>query len=221
MDKLGAKKIIASMLATYSNYRPTDVDYAAKVWADMLKEYTYEQVDMGLKMYIKSDTSGFAPTPGQIVDKIHSMTQPEQLNEMEAWALVAKALRNGGYHALEEYEKLPLAVQKAVGTHEQLRNWALDENFNEEVAKSNFLRAYRAEAKREQELAKMPSDVRRLVETVNQNSYKTQIEGKRQEAVKSLSERKESNVRALEGKREGVPMPERCKERIEEWKNEQ
>lgn len=215
MDELGARKIIASMMVSYSNYKPTDVDYAATVWADMLSEYTYEQVSMGLKMYIKTDTSGFAPTPGQIIDKIHSFTQPEHLNEMEAWALVAKALRNGGYRSLEEYEKLPPAVQKAVGTHEQLRNWALDENFNEEIAKSNFLRTYRTEVKREQELAKMPNDIRRLVESANQNSYKAQIEGKRQEAIKSLTARKEIEIKALEDKREGVPIPDRLKGKFE------
>ncbi len=220
MDKLGAEKIIASMLAAYSNYRPTDVDYAAKTWEDMLEEYTYEQVSMGLKIYIKTDKSGFPPAPGQVIDKIHSITQPEQLNEMEAWALVAKALRNGGYHALEEYEKLPPTVQKAVGTHEQLRNWALDEYFNEENAKKNFIFAYRTEVKREQELDKMPRDVRRLIESVNQNSHKAQIEGKRQEAIKSLNERKESEIRALGDKREGVPMPKRCKQRMEELRNE-
>lgn len=121
---------------------------------------------------------------------------------------------------MEEYQKLPSAVQKAVGTHEQLRNWALDENFNEEVAKSNFLRAYRIEVKREQELAKMPSDIRRLIETVNQNSHKAQIEDKRQEAIKFLSERKESEIRALECKIEGVPMPERCKQRMEDMRND-
>ncbi len=213
-------KIIRIMVDSYPNYKPNNLSETVDVWTMMLEEYSYQQVSMALKSYILSDTSGFAPAIGQLVDKIHSMSQPEQLNEMEAWALVARALRNGGYHALEEYEKLPPEVQKAVGTHEQLRNWALDEYFNEEVAKSNFLRAYRIEVNRKRELAKMPSDVRRLIESVNQNSYKVQIEDKRQEAIKSLSDRKESEIRALEDKREGVSMPEKCKQRMEEWENE-
>ncbi len=213
-------KIIRIMVDSYPNYKPNNLSETVDVWTMMLEEYSYQQVSMALKSYILSDTSGFAPAIGQLVDKIHSMSQPEQLNEMEAWALVARALRNGGYHALEEYEKLPPEVQKAVGTHEQLRTWALDEYFNEEVAKSNFLRAYRIEVNRKRELAKMPSDVRRLIESVNQNSYKVQIEDKRQEAIKSLSDRKESEIRALEDKREGVSMPEKCKQRMEEWENE-
>lgn len=212
-------KIIRIMCDSYPNYKPNNLSETVDVWNMMLEEYSYQQVSMALKSYILSDTSAFAPAIGQLVDKIHSMIQPEQLNEMEAWALVAKALRNGSYHALEEYEKLPLAVQKAVGTHEQLRNWALDEYFNEENAKKSFIFAYRAEVKREQELAKMPSDIRRFVETVSQNSYKAQIEDKRQEAIKSLNERKESEIKALGDKKKGVPMPDRCKQRMEEWKN--
>lgn len=213
-------KIIRIMVDSYPNYKPNNLSETVDVWNMMLEEYSYQQVSMALKSYILSDTSGFAPAIGQLVDKIHSMTQPEQLNEMEAWALVAKALRNGGYHALEEYEKLPPTVQKAVGTHEQLRNWALDEYFNEENAKKSFIFAYRAEVKREQELSKMPGDVHRLVETVNQNSYKAQIEDKRQEAIKSLNNRKESEIMALECAREVIPMPDRCKQRMEELRNE-
>ncbi len=213
-------KIIRIMVDSYPNYKPDNLSETVDVWNMMLEEYSYQQVSMALKSYILSDTSGFAPAIGQLVDKIHSMMQPEQLNEMEAWALVAKALRNGGYHALEEYEKLPPAVQKAVGTHEQLRNWALDEYFNEENAKKNFIFAYRAEVKREQELSKMPSDVRRLIESVNQNSYKAQIEDKRQEKIKSLKDRKEIEIRALEENGEYIPMPDKCKKRMEEWENE-
>lgn len=212
-------KIIRIMVDSYPNYKPNNLSETVDVWTMMLEEYSYQQVSMALKSYILSDTSGFAPAIGQLVDKIHSMTHPEQLNDMEAWALVAKALRNGSYHALEEYEKLPPSVQKAIGTHEQLRNWALDEYFNEESAKKSFIFAYRSEVKREQELAKMPSDIRRLVESVNQNSYKAQIEDKRQDVIKSLNDRKESGIRTLEDKREGVPMPDRCKKRMEEMRN--
>lgn len=210
---------LADAIKTYfprDNMLPTDT--AMELWYDMLKDMDYKDAYIGLKNHVA--TSRFAPTIADIRNGA-VITQPEQLNEMEAWALVAKALRNGGYHSLEEYEKLPSAVQKAVGTHEQLRNWAMDENFNEEVAKSNFLRAYRIEIKREQELVKMPNDIKELVESVNQNSYKAQIEVKRQQAIKISSEREESEIKALEDTREGVEMPERYKQRLEDMRNKQ
>ncbi len=221
MVRNDVQNFLAMIQGTYPNFNPPDKTAAVNAWTMALEEYNRDEVVLAFKLYMKSNTSGFAPSPGQIIDKIHSITQPEQLNEMEAWALVARALRNGGYHALEEYEKLPPAVQKAVGTHEQIRNWAIDENFNEEVAMSNFCRSYRIVVKREQELAKMPSDVRRLIESVNQNSYKAQIERKRQEAMKSLPNRKQSEIKALECVTDGVPMPDRCRKIMKEWENEQ
>ena len=51
-------------------------------------------------------------------------------------------------------------MQKAVGLPGQLRTWALDENYNEQVAMSGFQRAYKSELKRHEELQKMPHSVR-------------------------------------------------------------
>ncbi len=59
-----------------------------------------------------------------------------------------------------------------------------------------------------------------LEKVLLETSYKAQIEDKRHEAIKTLNEVKESEIRALEDKREGIPMPERCKQRMEEWENE-
>ncbi len=219
MTREEAKKIVMFISGSYPNFKPLDLTETVNAWATVFSNFDVEHVKLLVKSYIVSDESGFPPSISDIIKIYHMTTQPQELNEMEAWALVAKALRNGGYHALEEYEKLPPAVQKAVGTHEQLKNWALDEYFNEENAKKSFIFAYRTEVKREQGLAKMPSDVRRLVESVNQNSYKAQIEGKRNEAIKSLAERKQSETRVLEDRRDGVPMPERCKKMMEEMKN--
>lgn len=220
MTETEAKKIIASMIVSYSNYKPTDVDYAATIWADMLSEYTYEQVDGALRSFIMSDKSGFAPSIGRLVDKIHTMTQPKELNEMEAWSLVSKAIRNSGYNSAEEFAKLPPLVKKAVGLPSQLRTWALDENYNEEVVMSGFQRAYKAELKCHEELQKMPKNVRNLIENANVGSYSAQIDEKRHRAIESAMDRKQGEIKALEMKHEGVPMPEKYKERLEDMRNE-
>lgn len=222
MNVTEAKKIIASMIVSYSNCKPTDVDYAATIWADMLSEYTYEQVDSALRSFIMSDKSGFAPSIGQLVEKIHTMTQPQELNEMEAWSLVSKAIRNSGYNSVEEFAKLPPLVQKAVGLPSQLRTWALDENYNEEVAMSSFQRAYKAEIKRHEELQKMPQSIRNLIEKANAGSYSAQIAEKRQRTIESANEMKQGEIKALEMKHEGVLPPdgmiEDMRKRLEGYK---
>lgn len=185
MTVIEAKKIIAVMLVSFPNFKPTNVDSMAETWADMLSEYSYNQVSIALKAYITSNTSGFAPAIGQLIAMMQTITQEQELNEMEAWALVSKAIRNSGYNSVEEFAKLPPLVQKAVGLPSQLRQWALDENFDEQVTSSNFMRCYRGEVKRQQEIARMPKEVRQLIQNMPVSAHKAQIEQKRNESVKS------------------------------------
>ena len=213
-------KIIRIMVDSYPNYKPNNISETVDVWYMMLSEYTYEQISIALKAYILSDTSGFAPSVGQLVDKMKTITTPQELNELEAWALVSKAIRNSGYNSIDEFAKLPPLVQKAVGLPDQLRIWALDENYNEQVVSSNFMRCYRIELSRHEELSKMPADVRSLIDNASKSSYSAQIEHKREEVIKSLTERKESEIKALEAKEEYVQMPDEIKKRLEDWKNE-
>ena len=214
-----ARKFVAVLMVTYPNYNPIDEELAAETWAGVTEEYTYEQVDIALRSYMKTNTSGFAPVPGQIMEKIHTMTTPQELNEMEAWSLVSKAIRNSGYNSTDEFAKLPPLVQKAVGLPSQLRTWALDENYNEEVVSSNFIKCYRNELAKQRELQKMPQNVRNLIEKANAGSYSAQIAEKRQQAIESANERKQDEIKALETHTDSVPFPERLLEKLEDIKN--
>lgn len=208
---------LADAIKTYfprDNMLPTDT--AMELWYDMLKDMDYQSAYIGLKNHVA--TSKFAPTIADIRNGA-VISRPQELNEMEAWSLVSKAIRNSGYNSVDEFAKLPPLVQKAVGLPGQLRTWALDENYNEQVVMSGFQRAYKAEIKRHEEIQKMPQNVRNLIEKANVGSYSAQISEKRRQAIESASERKQGEIKALEMKHEGVPMPEKYKERLEDIKN--
>lgn len=213
-------KIIRIMVDSYPNYKPNDLSETVDVWQMMLEDYSYQEVAVALKAYILSDDSGFAPSIGKLVSKIHTMTAPQELNEMEAWSLVYKAICNSTYNSVSEFEKLPTLVQKAVGLPDSLREWAMTENLNLEVVMSNFQRAYKAELKRHEELQKIPQNLRQLIEKANVGSYSAQIADKRQQVIESAKERKQGEIKALEMKHEGAPMPEKYKERLEDMRNE-
>ena len=121
MTRDETKRIIQIMCATYPNWHPSDLSSTVDAWHLMLEEYPYQEIAVALKAYITSDTSGFAPSVGQIIGKLKLIAAPEQLNEMQAWSMVSKAIRNGTYGAEAEFEKLPEVVQKAVGTPANLR----------------------------------------------------------------------------------------------------
>ena len=219
MTREQIQDFLAMIQATYPNFNPPNKTAAVNAWKLALEEYEEKAVHMAFKLYMQTNTSGFAPVPSQIINKIHTMTAPQELNEMEAWSLVSNAIRNSGYNSVEEFAKLPPLVQKSVGLPSQLRTWALDENYNEQVAMSGFQRAYKAELKRHEELLKIPKNVRNLIEKANVGSYSAQIVEKRQQAIESASERGQGEIKALEMKHEGVPMPEKYKERLEDMRN--
>ena len=176
MTRDETKKILMVMQASFPNYHPVDPAATLNTWELMLQEYTYEQISMALKAYILADTTGFAPSIGQLVEKVSVICAPNELNELEAWALVSKALRNGYYGAEQEFEKLPSLVQKAVGQPSQLRQWSqTDSESVENVIQSNFIRTYRAVLKREHDVFKMPSEIRNMISS--NNPQRMAIEG--------------------------------------------
>lgn len=171
----------------YPNYKPNNLSETVDVWQMMLDEYSYNQVSIALKAYVTSDTSGFAPSVGEIVAKIQLVSQPQELDGMAAWGLVSKALRNGTYGAVEEFNKLPPLVRQAVGIPDNLKNWATsDYQTIETVIQSNFLRTYETIVKRANEINRMPDNIKSLIEKTNANSYKAQIEQKFQRDINTL-----------------------------------
>lgn len=163
------KQLLMRIQTVYPNWKPqTDLRFVVETWNEYLFDYSYEQMLLALKAFIATDTSGFAPNIGQLIEKARMISCPEEMNEMEAWALVSKALRNGYYGAEEEFKKLPPLIQKAVGQPSQLRQWAQTESSSiENVVQSNFLRTYRSVVNRSNEVARMPVEIRKMIEDIN------------------------------------------------------
>lgn len=211
-------KIIRIICGSFPNFKPSDLSETVDIWNMMLDEYRYNQIAGALKSYILADSTGFAPSIGQLIAKVKTIEEPAQLNETEAWGLVSKAIRNGYYGAVEEFSKLPPLVQKAVGTPDNLRNWSQTNLESvETVIQSNFLRAYRAEAQRAAEISKMPSDIKAMIENTSQNSYSAQIANENECSVKSLLEDKKTEYG--QNNDTTVPMPNDWRTRLDKGWN--
>lgn len=209
-------KIIRIMCDCYPNYKPNNLSETVDVWNMMLDEYSYNQVSIALKAYVTSDTSGFAPSVGEIVAKIQLVLQPQELDGMAAWGLVSKALRNGTYGAVEEFNKLPPLVRQAVGIPDNLKNWATsDYQTIETVIQSNFLRTYETVVKRANEINRMPDNIKSLIEKTNANSYKAQIEQKFQRGINTLNDKNSSLVGQKEDSEGYIEAPKEVQDRID------
>lgn len=192
MTREETKKILRIIYNCFPNFRPDNIVETTEVWELMLADYTYPQISVALKSYVLSNKSGFAPTIGQLVSMVHSISKPQELNEMEAWAFVSKAIRNSGYRYAEEFLKLPEIIQRAVGTPEQLRIWATDEDYNETVVMSNFQRSYRLVLNQKDETMKLPGEAQRMI-SANENPARIEI----QDRIRQLSAAFEERGRLL------------------------
>ena len=215
MTKNEVVKLLMTIQTFYPNYQVENKEFTINAWYSIIGDCDYKPMEKALRAYITTDTSGFAPSIGQLINKLHEVQSPQDLNEMEAWLLVSKALRNGTYGAVEEFNKLPPLVQKAVGSPDNLRNWAqTDSESIENVVQSNFMRTYRTVVNRAKEYRKMPKDIQALIESTNRSSYSAQIGSKNQQTIKLSLEDNKSQNKPIKG----VPMPKEVKERIEQMK---
>lgn len=168
MNREETKKIVRVIMAAFPNWHPDNLSDVIDAWSMFLDEYDYNNVAKAVKAYTLTNTSGFAPSIGQIVGMMQKIEQPEELGEMEAWSLVSKAIRNGGYNYQEEFEKMPELVKKAIGSAEQIHRYAIDESYNESVVQSHFRSAYRIVCDRTKELNRLPESMQI---SINEHAY--------------------------------------------------
>ena len=208
-------KLQMTIQAYYPNYNPPDKEITLNAWYIMLAEYPEELVLQALRACIATNTSGFAPDVGQIMSKIQTISQPQELDGMAAWGLVSKALRNGTNRAVEEFNKLPPLVRQAVGMPDNLKNWATsDYQTIETVIQSNFLRTYETVVKRANEINRMPDNIKSLIEKTNANSYKAQIEQKFQRDINTLQIKENALIGQNTNAEEYIEAPQDIQERI-------
>ena len=161
-------KIMTYIRASYpkwaSELKPDDARLMVEIWMDDLKEYSSDLVMAAVKAHRRVEK--WPPTIADIIEKIDVIQgKREVMTGQEAWALVRKALKNGLYHAKQEYDKLPAEIQASIGDHYALKAWAemsLDEL--ETVIQSQFIKSYKVKSEQKQEYDKLPSDVKAMIE---------------------------------------------------------
>lgn len=155
-------KIQMVIQAAYPNYNPPDKTITADTWLVLLNDFTYEQVLAAVHAFIRTDKKGFAPSIGEVIDKLQLLFGEKEVNAVAAWTMVLKAIKNSAYHADEEYEKLPRIIQRVIGGPQRLTELATMENLNTSVESSNFMRDYRTALETDREIRKLPPELRVL-----------------------------------------------------------
>lgn len=158
MTKEEFKPVAKLLKAVYTDPRFLPDQYAYDTWFALLRDLPYELVVRAAKDYMQ--TSTFAPTVADIRKRCARNLAPAPMQGVEAWGLVARALRNGYYGAAEEYAKLPPLVREAVGSPAQLQEWAAEDSTKvHTIEQSHFIRSYEAIVARHKEDAPLPESI--------------------------------------------------------------
>lgn len=152
--------------AFYNGRNAPDMRMTVNLWAEMFAEDDVKIVAAAVKALIATDDKGFPPHIGAVKGRIRQIRNPDEMTEQEAWAHIAKALRNSSYNAEEEFSKLPPILQDVVHAPQQLREWArMDEATVQSVVASNLQRSFRAKAQSRRDFEALPKDVQALAKT--------------------------------------------------------
>lgn len=197
-------KIQMVIQAAYPNYNPPDKTITADTWLVLLNDFTYEQVLAAVHAFIRTDKKGFAPSIGEVIDKLQLLFGEKEINAVAAWTMVLKAIKNSTYHADEEYEKLPRIIQRVIGGPQRLTELATMENLNTSVESSNFMRDYRAALEADREIQKLPPELKMLT-----NKACVKLEAVNSVKRISVSEERERATK------EARPMPESARVKLE------
>lgn len=164
MTRDEVKQILAVIDSAYPNFKVDNVTETLNAWHFFLADYDYNTIAIALKSYVATSGSGFAPSVSELIGMASKAVDYKQHSEQDAWDMVYRAICRSAYNSKEEFDKLPALVQKAVGSPYQLKEWATDVNFNHSVESSNFKRQYRKLADQDKELAKMPIEMKAIIE---------------------------------------------------------
>lgn len=197
-------KIQMVIQAAYPNYNPPDKTITADTWLVLLNDFTYEQVLAAVHAFIRTDKKGFAPSIGEVIDKLQLLFGEKEVNAVAAWTMVLKAIKNSTYHADEEYEKLPRIIQRVIGGPQRLTELATMENLNTSVESSNFMRDYRVALETDREIRKLPPELKMLT-----NKACDKLEAVNSVKRISVSEERERATK------EARPMPESARVKLE------
>ena len=152
MTRDETKKLLIVITTTYPNFHLNDPALAVDTWWKILEPDNGQDIFDAFKVYARTDTSEFAPTPG----KLHMMIadrQQEGLSEGEILTHLTQASRKGNYQFEEAFAELPPLLQKAVGSPTVIKNWASMEHEGLSYAFNNVIKVYKELLRREKQNA--------------------------------------------------------------------
>lgn len=142
------KKLIAAMCTAFPSFElpkdAKDIGLMINTWHMVLEDEDYFQIQQAFKSFCRTNTSGFAPTPGQLIALIQDHRDPISSSAEEAWKKVLLAARDANYHAVERFEEFDDITKMCVGSAASLSTYGMIEDSElQTVIRSQFIKEYK------------------------------------------------------------------------------
>lgn len=129
----------------------------------IFEDADYLQMQAALRQFVKTDTKGYAPVPGQLYAIIREVQRPAFVDVDKAWSLVFKAISRSIYDSWAQFEALPEDVKGVIGSPEQLQAYALESADSTGVIENTFKRAYRDRVERKERYEMLPDKAKKAL----------------------------------------------------------
>lgn len=168
MTRKETTEILAVIQTAYSRFYQgtpsSELSKVADLWSEMFKDDQAEVVVLAVKSLIQ--TLEFPPTIADVRREINKLieTATDKPSAMDEWNAIRGAIRNSIYNSVQCFESLPPIAKRFVGSPNQLRSWAMSEDFNDGVVRGQFLKQYEVLDSRERYKALMSPNTRDLIQ---------------------------------------------------------
>lgn len=160
MNRKEIINLLAIATANFPSMQERDMKPTAVLWENALSDITYDVAEKALLKVLS--TSKFFPTIAEIREAAAQITQPRQMDAIEAWGLIVDAIRKYGfYREKEAMESLPEDVAQ-MAKRFTWRELCLSEN--PDTLRAQFRMAWEAQSKRKKEIQALPQEIREAIE---------------------------------------------------------
>ena len=157
----------------YMNITKEDAMQTINLWSEMFAEDDAKLVTMAVKSLINSFQ--YPPAISDVKDHMYKMTSKE-VDNMELWNELDRAVRNCLYKEKEVFEGLSPLVKRFIGSPAQLRELAVsDATTFSTVTKGQFLKQIEVLKKREKDSNMMLPQVRKFIFGLESNNNQKQL----------------------------------------------
>ena len=142
MEKEQVRKLLTILRTNYpQTFKGWDSEQQQlymEIWYNGLKNDDYSLALKAIETFIYGEPREFAPNIGQVKNKMFELQPVKQIDVGSAWDKVLRSARCDRQLAKDEFKKLPIVVQQALGTE----NFLVELGYSDKESQKYFRKEF-------------------------------------------------------------------------------